>query len=162
MLLRKVCVLALLSGCRLWSQALSGTIVGTVTDSAGAVVPGAKVTLTNEGTHFTRTVDSNTNGQYVANSIPTGTYAIAVQMQGFQKMVREGVGLTAADTVTVDFKLTLGDVQQTIEVKEEAPLLQSQTAAVTQLVTNQQIIEMPLNGRTFTGLLLLAPGVHTG
>ena len=158
---RIVCLLAL-SACRLWSQALSGTIVGTVTDSAGAVVPGAKVTLTNEGTHFARTVDTNANGQYVASSVPTGSYAIAVQVQGFQKMVREGVDLTAADTVTVDFKLTVGDVQQTIEVKAEAPLLQSQTAAVTQLITNQQIVEMPLNGRTFTSLLLLAPGVHTG
>src|SRR5215831_15906405 len=88
MIFRKVCVLTLLSGCRLWSQALSGTIVGTVTDSAGAVVPGAKVTLTNDGTHFSRTVDTNSNGQYVASSVSTGSYAIAAQMQGFQKMVR--------------------------------------------------------------------------
>src|SRR5215467_9869004 len=159
---RVVCALTLFSACRLWSQALSGTIVGTVLDSAGAVVPGAKVMLTNEGTHFSRTVDTNASGQYVASSIPTGNYSIAVQMQGFQRVVREGVDLTAADTVTVDFKLTVGDVQQTIEVKEEAPLLQSQTAAVSQLISNQQIIEMPLNGRTFTSLLLLTPGVHTG
>jgi hypothetical protein len=133
-----------------------------VTDSAGAVVPGAKVALTNEGTHFARIVETNANGQYVASSVPTGGYVIAVEMRGFQRMVREGLDLTAADTLTVDFKLTVGDVQQTIEVKEEAPLLQSQTAAVSQLITNQQIVEMPLNGRTFTSLVLLTPGAHTG
>ena len=113
---RIVCLLILASACRLWSQALSGTIVGTVSDSACAVVPGAKVTLTNSGTHFARNVETNGNGQYVASSVPTGSYAIAVQVQGFQRIVREGVDLTAADTVTVDFKLTVGDVRQTIEV----------------------------------------------
>ena len=151
-----------LLACRLWGQALSGTIVGTVTDSAGAVVPGAKVLLTNAGTNFLRTVDSNANGQYVATSIPTGNYSIAVEMQGFQRSVRSGVELTAADTLTVDFRLTVGDVQQTLEVKAEAPLLQSQTAAVSQLITNAQIVEMPLNGRTFTSLVLLSPGAHAG
>jgi len=89
--------------CRLWSQALSGTIVGAVTDAAGAVVPNARITLTNEGTHFVRTVETNANGQYVASSIPTGSYSIAVEMMGFQRTVRDGIKLTAADTVTVDF-----------------------------------------------------------
>src|SRR5690349_14599400 len=110
---------------RAWSQALSGTIVGTVTDSAGAVVPNATVTLTNEGTKFVRTALTNGSGQYVASSIPTGSYAIVVEMQGFQKMLREGIALTAADTVTVDFRLAVGDVQQTLEVQATAPLLQS-------------------------------------
>ena len=146
----------------LWSQALSGTIVGAVTDAAGAMVASAKVTLTNEGTHFVRTVETNERGQYVASSVPTGNYSIAVEMQGFQRTVREGVVLTAADTVTVDFKLTIGDMKQTVEVTGTAPLLQSQTAAVSQLITNQQILEMPLNGRTFTALLLLTPGAHSG
>src|SRR6266567_1276947 len=148
--------------CRLWSQALSGTIVGAVTDEAGAVVPKAKVILTNQGTHFVRVEETNTNGQYVAYSIPTGAYAIAVEMQGFGRMVRDGIELTAADTVSIDFKLTVGNVQQTVEVSASAPLLQSQTAVVSQLITNQQIEEMPLNGRTFTSLLLLSPGAYTG
>ena len=146
----------------LWSQALSGTIVGTVTDAGGAVVATARVTLTNEATNFARVVETNERGQYVASSIPTGNYSIAVEMQGFQRTVREGVTLTAADTVTVDFKLAIGDIKQTVEVTGTAPLLQSQTAAVTQLIDNQQILEMPLNGRTFTSLLTLTPGVHAG
>ena len=83
-------------------------------------------------------------------------------MQGFQKLVTSGLQLTAADTLTVDLKLQVGNVQETIEVKETAPLLQSQTAAVSSLVSNQQMIEMPLNGRTFTALLKLSPGAYTG
>ncbi|HTM51421.1 MAG TPA: TonB-dependent receptor, partial [Bryobacteraceae bacterium] len=152
----------LVFSCRLWSQALSGTIVGTVTDEGGAVVPKAKVVLTNQGTHFVRTEETNASGQYVAYSIPTGAYSIAVEMQGFGRLVRDGVELTAADTVSIDFRLAVGNVQQTVEVQASAPLLQSQTAVVSQLITNQQIEEMPLNGRTFTSLLLLSPGAYTG
>ncbi len=163
----KLSSLSLLAAFLVWSprigaQALSGTIVGTVTDAAGATVPEAKVTLTNGGTHFVRVVETNANGQYVASSISTGEYSISVEKQGFDRAVRAGVQLTAADTLTVDFGLTLGNLQQTVEVTAEAPLLQSQTAAVSQLISNKQILEMPLNGRTFTSLLSLTPGVHAG
>ncbi|MBM3749191.1 MAG: carboxypeptidase regulatory-like domain-containing protein, partial [Acidobacteria bacterium] len=116
----------------------------------------------NDATKFTRTVQTNDSGQYVAYSVPTGNYTITVEMQGFQKLVRSGVQLTAADTLTVDLQLTVGNVQQTLEVTGTAPLLQSQTATVSTLVTNQQMLEMPLNGRTFTALLLLGPGAYTG
>lgn len=144
------------------AQSQSGTIVGTVTDQAGAVVPGAVVELTNQGTQFARSVPANASGQYVASSIPTGQYTISVQHPGFRKLVRGNVELTAADTLTVDLVLTLGDVQEVVEVTERPPLLQTQTAAVSTLVSNQQILEMPLNGRTFTQLLRLSPGVYTG
>jgi hypothetical protein len=146
----------------LYPQAQSGTIVGTVTDQAGAVIPGARVSLVNEGTQFTRIAIANTSGQYVASSVPTGAYTISVEQQGFQKLLRSGVRLTAADTVTVDLQLAVGNVQETVQVTAESPLLQSQTATVSSLVTNQQIVEMPLNGRTFTALLKLSPGAYTG
>jgi len=145
-----------------FGQVQSGTIVGTVTDQVGAAVAGAKVTLVNEGTKFTRVVDTGATGQYVATSVPTGNYTITTEMQGFQKLVTSGLQLTAADTLTVNLRLQVGNVQETIEVKETAPLLQSQTAAVSSLVTNQQMVEMPLNGRTFTALLKLSPGAYTG
>jgi len=146
----------------LFGQAQSGTIVGTVTDQAGAVIPGARVTLVNEGTQFTRATQANANGQYVAYSVPTGAYTITAEQTGFQKLIRSGVRLTAADTLTVDLQLTVGSVQETVEVTAESPLLQSQTATVSSLVTNQQMVEMPLNGRTFTALLKLSPGAYTG
>jgi hypothetical protein len=155
-------MLALAFTGEVYPQALSGTIVGTVTDQTGAVIPGANVRLVNEGTQFTRTVVTNANGQYVAYSAPTGGYTITVEHAGFQKLVRTGIRLTAADTLTVDLTLTLGSVEQTVEVTAETPLLQSQTAAVSSLVSNQQILEMPMNGRTFTSLLKLSPGASTG
>ncbi len=153
---------ALIFAGRLWAQALSGTIVGTVTDQGGAVVPGAQVTLVNEGTQFRRVAATNAAGQYVAYSIPTGEYTITVEMSGFQKLVRSEVQLTAADTLTVDLQLRVGNVQETVEVAAQAPLLQSQTATVSALIDNERILEMPLNGRTFTSLVLMAPGTHPG
>src|SRR5512136_423177 len=99
----------------LFGQAESGTIVGVVSDQAGSVVPGATVTLTNEGTQFTRVATTNTSGQYNASSFPTGRITVTVQHPGFQKLVRSGIELTAADTLTVDLRLTVGNVQETVE-----------------------------------------------
>src|SRR5215210_6406320 len=123
----------LLSAANLFGQAQSGTIVGTVTDQGGAVVQGATVTLTNEATGFSRGAVTNDSGQYVATSFPTGRITLRVEHPGFQRLVRTGVELTAADTLTVDLKLTVGNVQETVQVTGEAALLQSQTAAVSSL-----------------------------
>jgi hypothetical protein len=142
----------------LFAQADSGTIVGVVRDQGGAVVQGATVTVVNEGTHLTRVVTSNDAGEYTVYSFPTGRLTIAAEHPGFQKLVRTGIVLTAADTLTVDLPLTVGNVQQTVEVTGEAPLLQSQTAAVSSLISNEQILETPLNGRAFTQLMPLSTG----
>jgi hypothetical protein len=158
----KVACLLLVAATPLFCQVESGTIVGTVTDPAGAVIPNAKITLTNDATKFTRIVTTNANGQYVAYSVRTGTYSITAEAVGFQKLVRSGTLLTAADTITADIKLPVGSVQESVQVTAEAPLVQEQTAVVSSLVTNQQIVEMPLNGRTFTSLILLSPGAYTG
>src|ERR1700752_3051015 len=92
----------------LFGQAESGTIVGLVTDQAGAVVPGATVTLMKEGTRFTRSVTTNKNGQYTASNFPTGMITATVEHPGFQKLVRSGIVLTAADKLTVDLPLSVG------------------------------------------------------
>jgi opacity protein-like surface antigen len=153
-------LLALSCASEIQAQALSGTIVGTVSDQSGSVIPGANVRLVNDATQFTRIAVTNAEGQYVAYSVPTGIYTITVEQAGFQKLVRSGVRLTAADTLTIDLQLTLGSVEQTVQVTAETPLLQAQSAVVSSLVTNQQMVEMPLNGRTFTALLKLSPGAY--
>lgn len=160
MLLRALSTLAFASA--LLAQGTNGTIAGQVTDQGGAVVPGAKVVLRNEGTTFTREVFSNTEGQYAAYAMPPGQYRLTVEHPGFQKLIRTGVELTSADAITVDLRLAVGDVQQTVEVTAAAPLLQSQTAMVSSLVTNEQMVEMPLKSRTFTSLVLLGPGAYAG
>ena len=142
----------------LYGQAESGTIVGVVRDQGGAVVPEAVVTLVNEGTRFTRPVVTNQVGEYTAYSFPTGAITISVSRPGFEKLVRTGIVLTAADTLTVDLVLTVGNVEQTVEVTGEAQLVQSQTAAVSSLINNRQIVETPLNGRAFTQLMPLSTG----
>ena len=152
-----VFVLTLLSS-DIWAQALSGTIVGTVTDSGGAIVPGVSVTVTNEGTGFNRTVVANESGRYVAPSFPTGSITVTAEQPGFQKLVRKGIVLTAADTVTVDLQLQVGSVEQTLLVNEDAPLLQTESATVSALLNNRQILDLPLNGRSFTQLLTIQPG----
>lgn len=139
------------------AQAL-GNIVGTVTDQGGASVPGATVTITNEGTQFSRTTTTNDSGQFVANSFPTGRITVTAEHRGFQKLLRSGLELTAADTITVDLQLSVGNVQQSVEVQAEASLVQSQTATVSTLINSTQTMEMPLNERSFTNLLQLMPG----
>ncbi len=144
--------------CMLFGQAASGTVSGTVTDNTGAIIPGASVTVTNEGTGFTRTVTTNQNGQYVAEFFPIGRIRITAQKTGFTTLERRGAELTAADILTVDLQLAIGSVQQSVEVTAEGTLLQTQTQAVSSLVTNQQITEMPLNQRIYTQVLQLMPG----
>ncbi len=144
------------------AQGLNGTIVGTLTDQAGASVPNTAITLSNDATGFRREAVSNANGQYVAYSLPTGVYTLTVAQPGFETLIRKGVEVTAAATVTVDLRLALGDVKQTLEVNAVAPLVQDQSATVSSLITNRQILEMPLNGRTFTSLILLSPGAYAG
>jgi len=151
-------LIAVLLSSYAYGQAQSGTIVGTVSDQGGAVVPGANVTVVNDGTRFTRVLTTNSNGQYDVQLFPTGRITISIEHPGFQKLVRTGVVLTAADTLTLNLQLSVGNVQETVEVTGEAPLLQSQTAAVTTLITNQQILETPLNGRMFTQLIQLSSG----
>lgn len=158
---RLVALLLLLAG-SLWCQVQSGTIVGTIQDSSGAPVPEVTVTLVNADTSFTRIAKTNTSGQYVAYSVPVGGYTITAEMQGFQKLVRSGVELTVGNTLTVDLQLSVGGLQQTVQVTASAPLLQSQTAEVSSLVTNRQIVELPLVGRTFSSLVLLTPGAYVG
>lgn len=142
----------------LFGQAASGTITGTVTDNSGAVIPEVSVTLVNEATGFTRTVPTNQSGQYVAEFFPIGPVRITATKAGFATLERRGITLTAADVLTVDLQLTVGSVQQAVEVTAEGTLLQTQTQAVSSLVTNQQITEMPLNQRLFTQVLQLMPG----
>jgi hypothetical protein len=123
---------------------------------------GGKVTLVNTATQFTRAVETNAAGQYVAPSIPTGPYKITVVKSGFQRLERTGIQLATASTLTVDMQLVIGHETQSISVTESAPLVQDQSATVSGLVTTRQISDLPLATRDFTDLVLLAPGAHAG
>ena len=142
-----------------FSQAVTGSISGTVKDSTGAVLPGAQVVLLNQDTGFTRTVQSDAAGRYVATSLPLGDYQVTATLQGFQTMVRSGIVLTVAREAVVDLELSVGAVTQTVEVFGEAALIDTTSATVSGLVDQEQIRDLPLNGRSLTDLTLLNPGV---
>ena len=140
----------------------TASIVGTVTDASGAAVADARVTLINAATQFTRTLATNSDGQYVASAIPPGEYEVRVEKQGFQKLARTGIRLTTASKLNVDLQLVVGSQTETVSVTATAPLLQSQSAEVSSLVDSRQMVTLPLVSRDFTDLVLLTPGAHAG
>ena len=152
-------LLTLLTSTPLQAQIDTGRIMGTITDQSGAVVQGAKVTLTNEGTGLNLTVTTGASGYYVFPGIRIGNYRIEIEVQGFSRFVRSGVTLHVQEDAVVDATLVPGAVTQTIEVKGASPVLQTENASLGQVVTSQGIDDLPLNGRNWTTLALLATGV---
>ncbi len=139
-----------------------GTIGGTVTDPAGALVPGADVTVTNQATNETRNVKSDAQGSFAARSLVPGTYRVEVAAPSFAKQVQENIKLDVGRAVTLDFHLTVGQVNQQVNVQAQDALLQTEESSVGTVITNTQIVEMPLNGRNFNDLTRLTPGAVRG
>jgi Carboxypeptidase regulatory-like domain len=137
-----------------------GRITGRVSDSSGAVIVGAKVTIENRGTQVKRTLDTNSSGDYVAPGLEPGLYSIAVEAPNFKKMVRERVQIEVANDLRIDFQLTPGAATETLEVKDEAPLVDATTSTLNGVLSNKAINELPLQGRDFQNLLALHPGVQ--
>ena len=160
--LRQISVLFLLGAVSAgiaFSQAVNGTIVGTVTDASGAAVANAKVTLTETYTKIVRTKLSNESGAYSFPELPQGTYEVAVEMVGFKKEVRGGVILEANTSPRVDMKLEPGALEQTVEVVANVAVLQTERADTGRSIDSVTIEELPLGvNRNFQSLLDLVPG----
>jgi hypothetical protein len=144
------------------AQAVSGTILGTVTDASGSVMANAKVTVVNEGTGFTRTVTSDSNGEYTVPSIPTGHYTVTSEMTGFKAMALSNVEVGVDQRVRIDLKLEVGAMTESVSVEASTPLLQTSSSELGTTVTNEQIEALPLNGRNFVNLTRTVPGVLRG
>ena len=140
------------------AQTTTGSIVGTVADASGAVVPRAAVTITNVDTGISIKTTTDTSGNYVATSLREGHYAVTVEATGFKKSERTGITLNVQDRLGVNFILDVGQITDTIEVSSSAPLLQTDTSYLGQVVTSQNIVDLPLNGRFFTRLAVLTSG----
>ncbi len=142
------------------AQAVSGSLVGTISDSSAAAVPAANVELTETETGIVRTVTTNSRGSYVATSLPPGRYRVSVAREGFRRFTRDGVEVAANTTVRVDAELQPGSVSETVQVTSDVPLLQTDRADIGRKVETRQISDMPLAfNRNFQGLLNLVPGV---
>lgn len=141
------------------AQVDTGAILGTVKDQSGAVIPGAKVTLTNEGTGFAITTTTGADGTYVFRPIKIGNYSVAAEFTGFRKMVQPSVHVDVQQQVVVDLTLLPGQITQSVEVTATPPALQTQDASVGQVVGTREVNDLPLNGRNFTFLAQLSAGV---
>ncbi len=142
-----------------WAQVATGTVSGTVRDSSGAALAGASVTATNRGTSLSRTVRSGLDGHYQLNSLPVGVYDLRSEATGFQTRVQQELNLSVGEESVMNFSMSIGAVQETVTVMAEAPLIDTTTASLGGLVNEQQVTELPLNGRSFNSLALLQTGV---
>jgi hypothetical protein len=141
------------------AQVDAGALEGTVKDTSGAVIPGAKVTLTNKGTSFSISTTTNAEGFYIFTPIRIGAYDVTVEYAGFQKATHTQIQVNVQQTVVVDFTLRPGQITQTVEVNAAPPQLQTQNASVGQVVGAREVNDLPLNGRNYTFLAQLAAGV---
>src|SRR5271166_3632245 len=149
--------LTILAAPFIYGQA-TGSISGTVTDSSGSAVPGAKVTVTAPTTGLSRSSTSNDNGEYTVPSLGVANYNVQVELQGFQTAKAEDIRLQVDEHRELDFKLSPASVQTSVEVTATAVTIQTADAALGQVITSQQVANLPLNGRDFVQLATLTPG----
>jgi len=143
------------------AQTDTGRVVGTVADTTGALIPGATVTLTNTETEAKQTRTAGSDGSFVFAGVVRGAYRIEGSNEGFVTASQSFV-LEVSQVQTIDFRLTVGSASTTIEVTGAAPLVDLSTSSVGAVVQGRQVTELPLNGRNFTQLALLTPGVTRG
>jgi Carboxypeptidase regulatory-like domain/TonB-dependent Receptor Plug Domain len=156
----------LLLGCALavcasrgMAQVDTGTILGTVKDPQGAVIPDARVTITNLGTASSTATTTRADGTYIVTPLKIGSYRVSVEVTGFKKEQSAPFDLNIQQQAVIDFLLQTGATTETVEVTSQVPLLQTQNATVGQVIGGRAVESMPLNGRDWTMLATLTPGV---
>jgi hypothetical protein len=158
---RVLLVLAAIGATALWSQAVNGTISGIVTDPSGAAIAGATVEVKNTGTQVVRTVTTNAQGRYAVPELIVGAYDVRISMMGFQNTVQTGVPVVVGGERVVDVTMKIGQAQETVTVEAQAAQVDTTSSAVSTLVETKQVEDLPLNGRNYTQLITLAPGVQS-
>src|ERR1700674_2619213 len=143
----------------LWAQKDAGAIVGLVRDASGAVVTGAKVTVTDMDRGIVLTLSTNDSGRYVASPLRIGRYSVTVEKEGFKKAVAGPVQVNIQDRVDVDLKLVPGMATEIVTVSSQRPQLETETSELGQVVDSRRINALPLNGRNYAQLALLGVGV---
>src|SRR5579859_208774 len=141
--------------------AQQATIVGTVTDPSGAVVPNVAVTITNTDTGLSRTYPTNDAGQYVAPDLQIGHYTVKATASGFKAAEQKSIVLNVGDRIRVDFQMQLGAAQETVTVEANAVQVQTDSGERSNLITGQQLSQLSVNGRGIYQLAALAPGASS-
>ncbi len=141
-----------------WAQVNTGTILGTVQDATGAVLPGAEVTVTHLEMGRSRTIISDDEGRYRASNLNLGSYEIEASLPGFQTSVRTGIEIGIDQRAVVDFTLSVGEISQRVTVTGEAPLVETTSGSLGTIVDRTTVQELPIHGRDLTALLTLGTG----
>jgi hypothetical protein len=144
---------------QLSAQAITGSISGTVTDPSGGVIAGAKIELNNVATGVTQSTESNAQGRFNIPDLNVSTYDVRATKDGFQTVIHKGITISVGNELVVDFALPVGQSQQTVTVESTASLVETESTAISSLVNEEQMRDLPLNGRNFEQLITLAPGV---
>src|SRR5438034_1080772 len=154
-----VVLIALGTSSLAFSQTATATIVGVVKDTSGALIPGVSITIKHTETGQTRTAISSDSGSYNVPLLPVGAYEVSTMMPGFKQQVRSGINLVVNQQAVIDLTLEVGGTAEQITVSEEAPLVNTTLSSTSGLITEQQVKDLPLNGRSFDQLLVLNVGV---
>jgi len=141
------------------AQVTTATLVGLVRDNSGAVIPGASVIATNQGTGVAREGVTDANGEFVFSALPNGPYTIRIELTGFKTISQRGIELGAGQTVRQTFTLEVGAMSETVTVTGEAPLVQTAMSLQSDSLGTQEVRELPVNRRNLTNLIGLAAGV---
>jgi hypothetical protein len=139
-----------------WAQLSTAQLSGRVTDESGAVLPGVSVTALQTDTGFTRSVVTDASGSYVLSNLPTGPYRLAVSLAGFRTYVQTGVVLQVAASPVINAVLSVGALEESVTVEAAAPLVDVQSSGISEVVQNEQILALPLNGRNAAELVMIA------
>ena len=156
----RIAVLTVVMHAPVFAQIDTGAIVGSVLDPSGAAVPKATITVTNTATHEVLTTVSNSSGQYQITGLRVGEYTVKATAPGFSTQIENHILIDVQSRPSIDFNLKLGDASQTVQVEATSPLLNTQTADVGGVVQQQQIRDLPLNGRRYSDLALLEAGIQ--
>src|SRR5207245_5953240 len=154
-----VLLIALGTTCLSFAQTSTATILGVVRDASGALIPGVSISVKHTESSLTRTAISRERGGYSMPLLPWGAYEITTTMPGFKQAVRTGINLVVGQEAVVDLTLEVGANAETVTVSEEAPLVNTTTSSTSGVITEQQVKELPLNGRSFDQLITLNVGV---
>jgi hypothetical protein len=144
------------------AQVASGKIVGTVKDTSGAIISAATITVVESQTNAERKTSTNSQGDYVVTELKPGTYTVKAEQKGFKTALEASFKLDINQVVRVDFSLVIGSIEQQVEVTSAAPLIESETSSLGQVIDESRVHELPLNGRNFIQLAYLSPGVNIG
>ena len=154
-----LCLILLPTSPPAWAQTITGRIDGRVSDSSGAVLPGATVTIVNTGTGLTVTQVANENGTYTATNLPVGSYTVTAELQGFRRAQRTGIQLGADGRLTADFALAVGQMTESVQVQAVTGETVNRTSGeVARTIDSQQIRDLAFNGRNYLELASLIPG----